>query len=146
MQSNVFLLAGIMTLLFCSANLAVLGQLNKDGSQGSVQTIEWDQTFVRAEKMPSFKNGFKALADTLKRQLPDSILNIPQTQCLFTLIIAKSGEVVKIEPKTEAPIRHQLIEALKHTKWIPARQNGYNVNCYKSIWIKLGDKKLKVEE
>jgi hypothetical protein len=146
MQQKTSFLTGLITIFFVCTSLVVFGQAGNNSPQRGSNGKDGDQIFTRAERMPTFENGFKALADTLKKQLPESLLHISKTNYYFTLVISESGGVVDIIPKTDLKIQNQLADALKHTSWIPGRQNGRLVKCYKPIRIELGKSKLEVDE
>ncbi|THU33501.1 energy transducer TonB [Niastella caeni] len=97
-----------------------------------------DKVFTRTEIEPSFPGGADSLKSFLAKNLKypqKTAIKDFQGAVLLQFIVARDGAIQDLEAISgPEEFRQAAIDAMKNSpKWVPARQNGRIVKCYKKL-------------
>ncbi|MEO8111419.1 MAG: hypothetical protein ABI594_15350 [Ginsengibacter sp.] len=134
-------------IIFSAALNFSFGQSIQD-SAGSETRPGKILVFSRAEIMPEFKFGLRALEDSVKQYLLKTDFKFPGTNIHVVLTVSKSGDItgVQILNDSETLQAGLLKKSLVATSgsWIPAKQNEHIVSCYKKLSLNFSGTNLKI--
>lgn len=137
-----------MKLVLILVLLATLSSKAQDKQKNdSLRTICDFPIFTTCEQMPYLKNGAEAYSDTLKQYLANRNITIAPGKISFLLSILKTGEIKYVEVLSGDPGAYpELSNAIKiiSDQWIPGKQNGRKVCCYRKMHIEIRDNNIKI--
>ena len=138
-----------IALIFCLALNFSFGQSFPDTTKKTVIKPDRDLVFTRAEIMPEFKFGLPSLADSIKQDLLKTASEFSPAEIYFVLLINRSGDVTNVQIPNDNyyPKSDQVKKFLLTTSgmWLPAKQNGHIVSCYKKLFFVFSEHDLKIE-
>ncbi len=130
------LLLSISQQTFCQT----ISNIDSIPNRSDTKTIDQEDlhVFVKAEKNPQFPGGLSGWKEFLKEKLNPNIpvLNgapVGTYTVMIRFIVKKDGTLKDFAAETKFGfgMETEVIRILKESpKWIPAMQNGYNVNFY----------------
>ena len=137
----------LITLIFCMALNFSFGQSFTDTAKTDIKLAR-ELVFSRAEYMPEFRFGLRALADSLKQYLLQTTFEFKPVKIAVVLTVNKSGDITDVQmPETaDNPPADLIKKSLLATSgmWIPAKQNEHIVPCYKKLLLRFSKDDLKI--
>jgi TonB family protein len=107
-----------------------------NGQNSTNPLTEEEPIHLVPEQMPEFPGGFKALADTIRKNLRWPNLDGWQGTVLVKFAVMKDGSVdrVTVQHSLHPLYDEEAVRVVKSLpKWIPAKINGKPVNCYFTV-------------
>jgi periplasmic protein TonB len=140
MRKLPFFVCFLVAIFFC-CNLSAQVTLS-----GVVQdTASYDKIFTKAEIAPEFTGGLKSWKTFLEKNLDASLAyrnGAPSGsyRVAVQFIVAKDGRLSAIKSLTKHGygMEEEIVRVMKLSpKWVPAIQNGRQVNCYHFVPVTL---------
>ena len=134
-------------------SFSTFGQVVEDSLAANSDNRTEEIIFTKAEVMPKFKNGVESFTDTLKKYLLNSEFGLKRDFLCLRFVVDKLGNVKNMDLLLNKypylrDFADKIVEFIKNYNGLilPARQNSYPVNCYKSICIDVTRKEITVTE
>lgn len=136
-----------ITLIFFLAVDFSFGQSIPDSTNNEMRPRR-DLVFTRAEIMPEYKFGLRALADSIKKSLMQEGFEFSPARISVVLTVSKYGDVTDVQisankKNSQADLIKKSLEATTGM-WIPAKQNEHVVPCYKKLLLHFSKNDLKI--
>lgn len=128
----------LLSALLLFATLSCSAQ--KKQTYDTLRAICEGPVFTTCEEMPYLKNGAKVYADSIKKYLAGKTQILNPGKISLQLAILRNGEIKYVEILNgDMNTYADLIGAVKDisNQWMPGKQNGYLVCCYRKLYIEL---------
>lgn len=136
-----------ITLIFLMIVDFSFGQSMPDSTNNEIRPRR-DLVFTRAEIMPVYKFGLRALADSIKKSLLKEGFEFSPAKISVVLKVSKYGDItdVQVADGDEISQADLIKKSLGATTgmWIPAKQNEHVVPCYKKLLLHFSKTDLKI--
>lgn len=136
----------ITLMIFLTADFS-FGQSIPDSINNEMRPRR-DLVFTRAEIMPEYKFGLRALADYIKKSLLQEGFEFSPAKISVVLTVSKYGDVTDVQ--VSANKKNSQVDLIKKSleattgMWIPAKQNEHVVPCYKKLLLHFSKNDLKI--